>query len=233
MSLVEVPGDSFGPSSGLLDGAPPDDASAPASDVLQSALSPSSPSPPPADTLGRIDRMQILTRFARNHVNAKFMKRALATIGLVPDDAIPRREAKEADAEFAGQGGKVIDTYRGHVHGGHGNVNGNGHSSRTSDGGEPPSSPTPLEGAAPKFRFARGGTSTSTGEWPDKYQPPGKPDPGGVQNPGEFSTASGIQGVWKCFGLPKKMCKMCPHPEMNNAGNYGGCDLLQSQCVNL
>ena len=232
MSLVEFPGDSFGANSGSLDGAQPDDASAPASDVLQSALHPPNPLPPPADTLGRIDRMQVLTRFARKHVNAKFMKRALATIGLVPDDAIPRREAEEAGAEFAGQGGKVIDTYRGHVHG---NVNGNGHS-RTSDGGETPSAPTPLEGAAPKFRFARGGNKyeyPSGEKWPDKYSPPGKPDPGGVQNPGEFSTASGIQGVWKCFDLPKKMCKMCPHPEMNNAGNYGGCDLLQSQCVNL
>jgi hypothetical protein len=149
-----------------------------------------------------MDRMHVLTKYARQHVNSRFMQRALASVGLVPVDASPAREAHEAVSALAGR--------------------------------EQNAQLAAPSASAPKFRFARRAVPYPSGEkWPEKYAPPGKPDPGGVQNPGEHSTASGIQGVWKCFDLPKKMCKSCPHPEMNNAGTAGGCDLLQSQCVNL
>ena len=158
-----------------------------------------------------MDRMHVLTKYARENVNSRFMQRALAAVGLVPADASPAREGLEAVEALEGLEPHTLRQLT-----------------------------EPAAAVGPKFRFARraaaagGSEPYPSGEnWPDKYAPPGKPDPGGVQNPGEHSTASGIQGVWKCFDLPKKMCKMCPHPEMNNAGTAGGCDLLQSQCVNL
>jgi len=49
------------------------------------------------------DRMHVLTRYARENVNSRFMQRALATVGLVPDDASTVRDGVEAANALEGR----------------------------------------------------------------------------------------------------------------------------------
>jgi hypothetical protein len=46
------------------------------------------------------------------------------------------------------------------------------------------------------------------------------------------ATAPGVAGGGDCLGLVRKSCAPCPPPEQNQAGNAGGCDLLDAMCDN-
>ena len=46
------------------------------------------------------------------------------------------------------------------------------------------------------------------------------------------ATAPGVRGGGDCMGLVRKSCAPCPPPEQNQAGNAGGCELLDSMCDN-